>query len=48
MSTIHFKIIGSWDWLDGLGYFLSYELVEQLGVGMSDKERIKAVERLVL
>ena len=40
MLTIHFKISRSWDWLDGSGYFLSYELVKRLEVGMNDKERI--------
>ena len=35
-------------WLDGLGCLFSYELVERLEVGISDKERIGAVERLVL
>ena len=45
--TIHFKIIGSYDFLNALGYFLSYELVERLEVGVSNKERIQAEERLV-
>ena len=48
MPTVHFKIIISWDWINGIGYFLGYELVERLEVCMSDKERIRVVERLVL
>ena len=48
MPTVHFKIIISWDWLNGIDYFSVYELVEQLEVCMIDKERIRVVERLVL
>ena len=48
MPTVHFKIIISWDWINGIGYFSGYELVERLEVCMSDKERIRVVERLVL
>ena len=47
MLTIHFKIIISWDWLNRFSYFLGYELVVQLEVSMSDKERIRVVESLV-
>ena len=48
MPTVHFKIIISWDWINGIGYFSGYELVERLEVCMSDKERIRVVERLIL
>ena len=48
MPTVHFKIIIFWDWLNGIGYFSGYELVERLEVYMSDKERIRVVKRLVL
>ena len=48
MLTVHFKIIISWDWLNRIGYFLGYELVEWLEVCMVDKERIWVVEMLVL
>ena len=46
--TVHLEIIISWDWLNRIGYFSGYELVERLKVCMSDKERIRFVERLVL
>ena len=48
MQTVHFKIIISWCWLNRIGYFPGYEIEEQLEVCMSDKERIRVVERLVL
>ena len=47
MPTVHFKMIISWDWLNGISYFLGYELMERLEVCMSDKERTRVVQRLV-
>ena len=32
MPTVHFKMIISWEWLHGSGYFSGYELVERLEV----------------